>query len=75
MSEEFARPSGCLSVADLSSRAAERIAPADSTTMSAVNTCGEPSRGVTATPVTERPLASVMRRSTVVLVIRVRFAG
>ena len=48
------------------------MAPADSTTMLAVNACGEPSGSVTATPLTERPLLSVSRCSTVVLVIKAR---
>ena len=48
------------------------MAPADSTTMSAVKVCGEPSRSVTATPATERPPVSVSSRSAVVLVIRVK---
>ena len=48
------------------------MAPADSTTMSAVKVCGEPSGSVAATPVTERPPASVSSRWAVVLVIRAR---
>src|SRR6516164_6421273 len=48
------------------------MAPADSTTMSPVKACGDPSGSVTAAPVADRPLLSVVSRSTVVLVIRVR---
>ena len=70
--ELFPRPSGWRSLAEASSSAAELIAPQEIATTSAVYSSRSPSRSTT-TVVTERPPASVSRRTTRARVRRVTF--
>ena len=70
--EPLPSPSGWRSLAEASSSAAELIAPADTTTMSAEYVSACPSRSAT-TRVTARPRPSVSRRMTRALVRSVTF--
>src|SRR5215471_1752194 len=63
MSELFAKPLGCLSLAERRSSAAELIAPHETTTMSEVNRSSAPLRSTT-TELTCLPEAFVSRRLT-----------
>src|SRR6266496_2572329 len=72
MSELLARPRGCWSLAERNSKAAELIAPQETTTISPQKVSTFPSRSTT-TPRTSPPDASVCRRFTSEFVSNVTF--